>query len=353
MKLLLLSAALLSVSACVIVEPECEPAETRCMGDVLEICGEGWMPLNDCAADGLVCREVRGNLSCTNATTMPPVDAGPSRVCDPSELRCEQGILQRCAGNGLEWGADTNCNERGQTCVTTGQQACEPSPCMRGTDDEFRCTSLGVSQICAGVYATYADCDALGGVCASNGLCFRAEPCTNGEERCTNNMLERCTGDGWALRENCSITGQTCADNFEGRCEGPRTCITGEVQCSQNRVETCSEGTYEVTDDCAAQGKECRGNVCVEVACQSGSVTCDGDLASICEAGMIYERDCAAEGKVCSPIASRPCRDTCINNTGRCRGSTLEACQNGVYVVGMECANGCTYDDTGYAFCQP
>ncbi len=61
MKPLMLSAALLFISACVIVEPECEPAETRCMGDVLEICGEGWMPLNDCAADGLVCPELEAN----------------------------------------------------------------------------------------------------------------------------------------------------------------------------------------------------------------------------------------------------------------------------------------------------
>ena len=160
-------------------------------------------------------------------------------------------------------------------------------------------------------------------------------------------MLERCTGDGWALKESCDVTGQTCADQFEGRCEGPRTCITGEVRCSQNRVETCVAGAFEVTDDCEAQSKECQGNVGVEVACQSGSVTRDGGLASICEGGMTFERSCASGGKVCIPVGSPRCGDSGLDDTGRCRGCTLEACGDGVYEADQTCNNGCGHDDTG------
>jgi hypothetical protein len=38
---------------------------------------------------------------------LPPPDAG-QQLCMPAEIQWDNGILQRCAGNGQEWGVDTD-----------------------------------------------------------------------------------------------------------------------------------------------------------------------------------------------------------------------------------------------------
>ena len=244
-----------------------------------------------------------------------------------------------------------DCGAVGQACTPTGAPHCGPQSCVRGNDPEFRCTAEGVSQICAGVYETYAPCVAEGGTCrASTGRCEVTAACNLWQERCNGNRIERCSeGPAWALLLDCAFTGQTCDDQLEVRCAGEPRCITGELRCTQDRVEVCSNGGFVVAQDCVAEGMGCREGACAPISCQSGAIECVGEVAMVCEAGTFFATDCAAEGKICEPTRTPPCRTVCGDGRLRCNGDQLQTCTGGLYQTIETCASGCEQSPQGGA----
>lgn len=324
---------------------ECESGETRCNGLKLQACNDGrWNDGFDCAGSNLVCRVGASGAVCGAPTTDGGAGDAGSERCMPLEVRCAEDRYERCLTSGLGFEVLEDCAALGQGCDPTAVPHCVPKSCVRGTDPEFRCTSAGVAQICAGVYETYAPCSDEGGTCSSaTGRCQTPAACPAGTQRCNGARIERCEGgQAWALERDCAYTGQTCDAALEVHCAGEARCITGELRCASDQLEICSNGAFVVTDDCPARGLGCQNNSCVPVSCQGfGVFACAGEVAQICEAGNLFQQDCGATAKVCDPYESQGCVDTCRDGILRCNGANLETCGQGRYQVLEVCPNGC------------
>ncbi len=77
--------------------------------------------------------------------------------------------------------------------------------------------------------------------------------CDEGEKRCSNNNLERCSNNSWQIAESCEYgcnsTSLTC--NLIKPAEIPeKICTEGEKKCSDNNLQECKDNTWTTIDSC-------------------------------------------------------------------------------------------------------
>ncbi len=184
------SRALCSESAARCLPPACEPGETRCLGQVLQVCSGDlthWTDQQTCAPDA--------TCDPTGCLATP---------CTEGAVRCNDATIERCVSGA--WAPQNRCLS-GALC-DSGSQRCQLPECDASHGD-FSCSGTIVSQCQAGVSYEFNTCaaglfcDADPAVGSGIPSCDACEPlaysCVNGNE------LHRCVADGTSapLVERC------------------------------------------------------------------------------------------------------------------------------------------------------
>lgn len=283
---------------------------------------------DDCAEGHCVPNSVDGARVCCDAAC-----DGICQACSPAG-RCEDtpATDARCAA--VTCPPDNICREyidaiTEDLCSSFGQcrsaLECNTPEFFTGLRPEAQCVcdpASGACALAAGVTCTQdADC--------SSGACV---PTAQGDRVC-------CAGAcGAGLF--CNSTGTGCV-----RCEGE------QIECDGSVQRTCSAGDV-VTQTCrngCTTGSGCNAQPPVGFLCDAGQCAPGG----VCQPDTSGQsrccvRNCAAEGKVCSPTGSCECPpgqvvagDSCLLEPGDpCQNSTQ--CQTGLACVdGVCCREAC------------
>lgn len=205
----------------------------------------------------LVCTVAVGWMACSDDTSPPKADTGPSLdqgqkdLCTPEgKLRCNGTTIQSCkkGGNGLlDWADETDCGATSLSCLDDGTTV----KCSAGCSDS--CETIDKTR-CRGT---------------------EIEKCTKGSDGCK----------AWVVDKNCATTSQVCDETgATAVCAGACTdaCPTaGDSRCQGTKVETCAttaSGCREWVSgfDCASGGWACNatGNTAkCEFTCSSAPST--------------------------------------------------------------------------------
>ena len=267
--------------------PECDPGETICVGDLIQTCGTDsrWGLALLCAEEGYVCKEA------TN-TCQP----GQALECEPNRKRCGAGndrVIEICNAEGSGWQYFDTCAE-GMKC-SNGE--CVPESAI----------------VCDALVETKCDADGKVVTCNEDGTGWASpEPCLAGEHCfdgqcipedqivCVASAETRCTIDG--LLEVCNSTGTgfsepfSCPDGFtciEGRCIEP-ACEPGvDFKCTAGgRIRYCNEAGdgYGSPESC-----EDPLHICVpDVGCTYSTYICQPSSTECVDEHTI--RECKDDG---------------------------------------------------------
>lgn len=275
----------------------CDAGEVACVGAVPQSCNAsqtGWDVLPECLSD----------VYCSTSDAACPEGAPCCLTdpCEPGEMRCNQGEMQRCSADQTAW-------ERVDSCAT--------------------------AELCAN---SLADCGASPEACAC-----QAAPCEDGQTRCNDATLERCNAGrtGWEVVEPCASDALCEA----GRALAAPSCIP----------PICELGSHACTPEGVLQS--CRGDrsgfenpvpcigapfcnpgagVCEEAPCDPGEKRCNGAQIEVCledQTGYAPDGPPCATPALCNesnPAAVR-CEDpSCSVNEFSCfGGAQLQTCNDG------------------------
>jgi hypothetical protein len=294
----------------------------------------------------------------------PEVECPADDACRDYDDRIEAGNCNgsgSCAGPGdcsFTWrpaardGAACACGAAG--CQLLDGEACTmPSACASGN---CLATNAGGSVCCDAACSESEACTADGTGCEP------AQPCTEGDRRCTSAAYQQCSQQRWVTISECGVfgcnrerggclhsAGQACAANEdcgEGSCvetpEGARVCCTASCDAECQR--------------CAPTGVEC-ANLEDDAAC--GVITCPIDDPCRLYVGTVESQRCV-EGRCATPeeactFTPRDARLECNPSTlcddaGNCSVAKLAA--NAPCGVGAECLSGaCVASEAGGSVC--
>ncbi len=186
--------------------------------------------------------------------------------------------------------------------------------------------------------------------------------CTDGQLRCTVNMLQECTSNTWNDIQDCSETGLKCfgalsqgqtaecrelGDNITclevmqcaNTCAGAEACLT---ECKEAGAPSAIP-LYDALAKCAAE--KCAGqtgNQCLYQNCQSELMGCRDDVGIKCGNGFIEEGEDCDDGNMsaldgCSADCKTEPAGTCGNNVIESK----EQCDDGGTGNGDGCSSTC------------
>jgi hypothetical protein len=304
----------------------CLVPDKNSLGEACEIdddCAEG-----HCVAGGLDGARICCDAACD----------GLCQACSAAG-RCEDTPLTDVRCEGVTCPVDNVCRDYPEAitdnlCRSFGQCR-SPLDCV--TPDFF--TSLRPNAQCV--------CDPASGGCALavGTSCEQGGECASGACAPTAEGNRLCCSGACAAGLFCSSTGTGCV-----QCEG------SQVTCDGNVQRTCSAGAI-VTTTCrngCTPGTGCNplppvGFLCDAGRCASGGV-CQQDTGNQTRCCV---RNCAAEGKVCSPSGSCDCPPGQVATGNGCLFQPGDPCQNGAQCqTGLACVDGVCCREACGAYCE-
>jgi hypothetical protein len=265
----------------------CSSGESHCEGATPLVCNaahDGWDELPAC-------------LSAAHCSSDPATCAGPAPCClaapcHAGEMRCNQGVMQRCNTEQTDWDTVASCETPDlclaglSACGATGNAcSCKLAACQQ---NESRCTGTALERCNAG----RTDWEPVN-LCATAALCEQgralvpaacAPPqCDPGSHICTpEGSLEGCRVDrtGYDDQETCA--GPQFCDAKAGKCN-PVACEAGDRRCNGAQVEVCladRTGFMPVGAPCATDALCNDSNLsnvhCDPPACATDAFSCFG-----------------------------------------------------------------------------
>jgi len=276
---------------------------------------------------------------------------GPASACDDgdscTEDLCQAGKCDHLGVSGVPCDDGLKCTS-GDSC-TAGECIGPPTVC----DDGDVCTTDACTETsgCTHSFGT-APCDdadicTTGDAC-KDGICLPGVPasCDDGEECTTDSCVKpgRC--------KHAPLSGQACDDGDP--CTLDDKCSTGK--CS-GKSDPCDDLNPCTTDSCEpgagcihapSNGAFCSdGNVCtIDDACLDGK--CVGSPKTCSDNDVCTQNLCdAVQGCFYPPVADAPpvscsdnnkCTQTDVCTAGKCVGSNLNTCDDGLFCTKDTCA---------------
>lgn len=334
-------------AACVAVPA---PSGTPCQQGTGTCDGQGACVVPDKSGLGAACA---ADSDCAEGHCVARGQDGARVCCDAA---CD-GVCQACS-------ADGRCEEMPTTDPRCAAVTCPADNVCRDYVDvisENLCRGFG--QCRSGLDCTTPDyftslrpdaqcvCDPASGDCAL----ASGTPCTLGSECASGACMPTSRGDQLCCSAACA-TGQFCSSTGTGcvQCEGTL------VECDGNVQRTCNGGrvtTAQCPNGCTP-GTGCNalppvGFVCPGGQCAAGGV-CQQDTGGQARCCV---RNCAAEGKVCSPSGSCECPPGQVAAGNDCLLEPGDPCQTSAECQGgLTCVDGvcCREACGGYCErCQP
>lgn len=187
----------------------CAPATLRCEGNALQTCddGEAWRTLRECSC------------GCT------PGPDGPRCLtvsCQPGQLSCRDGSVQRCADSGCHWDVTERCSV-GCDAASTRCRACDPA--------EQRCLDPTTLSVCDESGNEWLSQSCEHGCDTQQNRC---RLCAAGSRRCNGDHRETCNADGLSWRSTPCPHG--CGDD---ECLPPKE-LHPPVRLSAGFSHTCA-----------------------------------------------------------------------------------------------------------------
>ena len=179
-------------------------------------------------------------------------------------------------------------------------------------------------------------CDA--GSCKKNSGPDTPECDEQTKPECSGKTERTVCEDGKFVIKPCAPK-ETCSD---GACVVPQD----ETECSPEDYKVVCDVSGEARIVCSEEGKTVReecpdGRSCVDGECRASCTedmmsSCEGDVATRCEKGLVIHEDCAAKGMACAVGECIPLTNLCISETFqvKCRedGKAQIVCRNGLEV---------------------
>ena len=232
---------------------------------------------------------------------------------------CQAGTAVDC-GDGVGC-TDDSCDEGGDTCVNTPNDAGCP-------DDGLFCNG---NEFCDGV----SDCSSAGDPCPAGAVCNEETDTCDETPGCGDGNVdpgEDCddgnTQDGDCCSGSCQFepAGSSCEDGEF--CNGDETC-DGAGTCQVGTAVDCSDGVVCTDDSCDEVGGACV-NTPNDANCPDDGLFCNGD--EFCDAVS----DCSSAGNPC------PGGTVCDEETDTC--DEAPGCGDGNVDPGEDCDDGNTQD---------
>jgi hypothetical protein len=253
----------------------CSPGASRCSGrSGVETCG----------ADGTW----RAVVPCGNATCLQ-ADGGAAtyhEVCEPGETQCAGNALEICTASGTCGAAVACANQTyvgsGGTAACTG--ACSPGQTRCSQNSLQTCTAAGAWG--TATPCTNRACAGQSGSASCSGIC------SPGQTQCSGNSLQTCISDGaWGTAKACTdktCMGSGGTASCMGSCAPGQTSDCNDGACNSSTV-TCSAGVFP---SCPAPSLPTWNGMALGDACSvgtgacaaSGTVVCQGTTTATCSA---------------------------------------------------------------------
>ncbi|MBI5534872.1 MAG: DUF11 domain-containing protein [Deltaproteobacteria bacterium] len=338
--------------------------------DPLDICPLNYNPDQDLQTDPQSCGSCGTVCSFPHAT--PACTQGVCTVawCAPGWSDCDGQKTNGCEydSNGLLTDPN-NCGSCGNKCVYPEATAvCNAGTCGLGTCNPgfSNCNGLpadGCEYANSGLQSDPANCGTCGHVCLSGFVCLAGacavDTCPTGFSDCDGISANGCeyANAGFATDVNhCGSCTTVCATPHAtpvcnaGSC-GVGTCNAGYSDCNGVAVDGCEFDNAGFASDpnhcggcstvCAFQHADgaCVSGACAISVCQQGFSNCNGVAADGCE---YDDTGFATDVNHCGGCAT-PCAP--VNGVGACVASvcTVASCATGFWNLDGDAANGCEY----------
>lgn len=270
---------------------ECEAKETRCDGNVLKTCQNGfWNQGRDCGND--VCGE-----NSLNPGSFTCVGSQQNDTCKAGQKRCKDNMLQSCTSE-KTWNDVKYCDEL----------SCGPNPLKSG---DFICL-------------------------------YKEGSCSENTFKCADNAIYRCSSNAWNLVETCGeskICGMKPQSETEMICvEKPSSvCQNGQSYCATDNVlVSCANGRYQ---HYLCENSECRsdssGKAACSAICKSGEKTCKDNMIVECGSDGTWSgsaKSCAEQLCVLTADHKAACQNMCNTGETACFASKRYECANNEWV---------------------
>ena len=273
-----------------------------------------------------------GKVDCADPACGEGVTCGThGKVCAGGVCTCPTGNTETC-GDGI----DNNCDG----LIDCADPQCQPHGSVAGA----KCDT---GQLGVGGAHVYGACTAAGTcTCSGSG---KETSCGDGVDNNCNGLIDcddpDCQPVGNAVGGACDTHGNTCSPLVSGHSTCSR-CAPGGDPTKYQPIETsCGDGVDNDCDgltdcqdpNCASTGLSCSttGMVCTaQLTCQCPSTSgvetsCSDGIDNDCN-GFIDCKDLGCNGRSCGPNG-RTCATT-ANGTGSCTcpGGTAEICNDGI-----------------------
>ena len=275
---------------------------------------------------------------------------GGARIC--CDAACD-GVCQACSAAG-------RCEVTPATDARCGTVTCPPDNACRNYVDAITdnlCRSFGQCRsdldcvtpdfFTSLLPSAQCVCDPSSGACslAAGTSCEQDGQCASAACVQTADGGRKCCSGACAAGLFCSSTGTACV-----QCEG------SQVTCNGNEQRTCNVGTI-VTTACrngCTPGTGCNVLPPVGFLCDGGQCAASG----VCQQdtggqSRCCVRNCAAEGKVCSPTGSCECPQGQVAAGNNCLLEPGDPCQStGQCQAGMTCVDGVCCREACSGYCE-
>jgi hypothetical protein len=353
---------------------ECRPlgsAQATLNCDAVGVC----RATAECAAlpapAGMPCQQGTGTCDGQGACLVPDKNA----LGEPCEIddNCAEGHCVAAGPEGARVCCDAACDGVCQTCGPAGR--CEDTPL---TDARCEAVACPVDNVCRDYAEVITD-----NLCRSFGQCRSAVDCVTpafftGLRPDAQCVCDPASGDcALAASTSCEQDGDCASGACVPTAQGNRLCCSGpcaaglfcsstgggcvqcegsQVACDGNVQRTCSAGAI-VTTTCrngCTPGTGCNnlppvGFLCDANRCASGGV-CQQDTGGQARCCV---RNCAAEGKVCSPNGSCECPPGQVASGNGCLFEPGDPCQSGAQCqTGLSCVDGVCCREACGGYCE-
>lgn len=285
----------------------CTPGERRCNGARIEVCdaqaGDFIASGEPECASAQLCSESGGTAAASDARCLEP-------VCPAGEFRCVGALLQRCGDGRNAWLDFEPCASAELCDASLGPRGCQPPVCEAGA---LSCAGQTLQRCRPGGDGSdvVAECAQAGGCDARTLAC--GDPCIVGGARCSGAFLETCEDllSGWQRSECASAA---LCDAATRSCLAP-SCAPTARRCRGAQPQRCApgrEGFVDVGQACASAALcDPEAGACLEPACAPGETRCENLtelLTCNAEQTGFDSEECEGLLALCDPGPPAQCR---------------------------------------------
>ena len=186
----------------------------------------------------------------------------------------------------------------------------------------------------------------LGGACGSSSKDPpAAEGCEPGSTFCSERQVWLCDDGTPSLIESCSDDEECREEGDEASCRS--TCFPGQATCDGDVATICDAdgaGPKPGGTDCTEDGRICEQGECVDADCTPGESLCrNGDVYTCGVSGKdIALIDICMGDEICDPVLARCGLPTCEAGERDCDGARVVECSatgTGWQDTGVDCAS--------------